>query len=299
MDRSSADERLPSCATMGTTDTATSPLSSYARNEYSQYGEDGILLRIFDLLGVDRGWCAEFGAWDGIYLSNTHNLIKNHGWQAVLIEADPTKFRDLQNNAPVGVTCLNRRVSFDPPDNLDELLAQTDAPADLDLLSIDIDGNDYHVWDTLHAYRPKIVVIEINPTMPNHIEFVQARDMNVKHGSSLLAMTNLGLKKGYQLAAATTCNAILAREDVFPALGVTDNAPDTLRPGREDETSLLHLFDGTLALAGRTRHPWNGMELRDRRVQILPARLRTYTPEASQLMRKLQSLWAWLYTRRP
>ena len=135
--------------------------------------------------------------------------------------------------------------------------------------------------------------------MPNHIEFVQARDMAVKHGSSLLAMSGLGVRKGYLLAAVTACNAILAREDVFASLGVEDNSPDSLRPGHQDETSILHLFDGTLVVAGRTHHPWNGMELLDRRIQLLPAHLRTYSPEASPRMRKLQAIWAWLYEHRP
>jgi hypothetical protein len=94
---------------MGTLETPApaSGLSGYARDEFSQNGEDGILGRIFELLGVSQGSCVEFGAWDGIHLSNTRNLIENDGWQAVLIEADPVKFRDLQQNARTfpGVTC--------------------------------------------------------------------------------------------------------------------------------------------------------------------------------------------------
>jgi hypothetical protein len=112
-------------------------------------------------------------------------------------------------------------------------------------------------------------------------------------------MSTLGRRKGYQLAAVTACNAILAREDLFPSLGVEDNALDALRPWHQDETSILHLFDGTLVVAGRTRHPWNGMEILNRRVQLLPSKLRTYSPEASPRMRKLQAIWAWLYEHRP
>jgi hypothetical protein len=281
--------------------TASSTLSTYARDEHSQNGEDGILERIFELLDVTEGWSVEFGAWDGVHLSNTRNLIESHGWRAVLIEASADKFRELEENSRpfAGVTCLNRFVTFDPPDDLDGILGRTDVPEDLDLLSIDVDGGDYHIWESLRSYRPKVVVIEINPTMPNHVEFVQARDMTVQHGSSLLAMVGLGARKGYQLAAVTTSNAIFARDDVFPSLGVTDNAPDTLRPGHEHETSILHLFDGTLAVAGRRRHPWNGMELRDARIQLLPSPLRVYTPDASPRMRRLQALWAWLYRYRP
>jgi hypothetical protein len=288
---------------MGTADETMAPstLSSHANDEFSQNGEDGILRRIFDMLAVSQGWCVEFGAWDGVYLSNTHNLIKNHGWRGVLIEADSAKFESLKQNARpyAGVTCINRLVGFDPPHNLDGILAQTDVPNGFDLLSIDIDGNDYHVWDSVRVYRPKVVVIEINPTIPNHIEFVQARDLAVKHGSSLLAMVKLGARKGYQLAAAPGCNAIFARDDIFPGLDIEDNAIETLRPGREHETSILHLFDGTLAIAGRTQHPWNGMELRESRIQLLPSRLRTYREDASPRMRKLQGLWGWLYRHRP
>jgi hypothetical protein len=276
-------------------------VQEHARDVYSQNGEDGILERIFDLLGVTQGWCVEFGAWDGVHLSNTRHLIEHRGWNAVLIEASAHKFAELEENSRPfpGVTCVRRFVTFDPPDDLDGILVATPIPSDFELLSIDVDGNDFHIWESLRNYRPKIVVIEINPTMPNHVDFVQARDMSVQHGSSLAAMVRLGRQKGYELAAVTTSNAILARDDVFPSLGVTDNASDTLRPGHEHETSLLHLFDGTLALAGRTRHPWNGMELRDARVQILPALLRIYTPDASARVQRLQNLWAWLYRHRP
>jgi hypothetical protein len=281
--------------------TTRTDLPSFARDRFSQNGEDGILERIFALLDVSEGWCVEFGAWDGIHLSNTRNLIEHHRWRAILIEADPDKFIELQQNSRAlpDVTCLNKLVGFDPPDNLDGILATTPVPTDLDLLSIDIDGNDYHVWSGLRSYTPKVVVIELNPTIPNHVAFTQQRDMGVAHGSSLLALTQLGLQKGYELGAVTTSNAIFVRDDLFPALGVTDNSLDALRPGHEHETSILHLFDGTLALAGRTRHPWNGMELREARIQLLPARLRVYTPEASPHIKRLQRLWAWLYRHRP
>ena len=280
---------------------STSALADYGRDVHSQNGEDGILERIFELLGVRHGWCVEFGAWDGIHLSNTRHLIEEHEWNAVLVEASPEKFAELEANSRAfpGVSCVQRFVTFDPPDHLEAILAEAAVPEDFDLLSIDVDGADYHIWEGLKSYRPKVVVIEINPTIPNHIEFVQARDMSVQHGSSLLAMVNLGRRKDYELAAVTTSNGIFVRNDLFPSLGVGDNRLDTLRPGHEHETSLLHLFDGTLLLAGRTRHPWNGVELRNARVQILPRPLRAYSPDASPRMRRLQALWAWLYRRRP
>ena len=144
------------------------------------------------------GWFVEFGAWDGVHLSNTRHLIENGGWNAVLIEASTQKFAELEENSRAfpGVTCLRRFVTFDPPDNLDGILAGTAIPADFELLSIDMDGNDFHIWGSLRSYRPKIVLIEINPTMPNHVDFVQARDMSVQHRSSLAATVRLGRHKG-------------------------------------------------------------------------------------------------------
>ncbi len=276
-------------------------LDAYAFDRYSQNGEDGILDRIFELLEVTDGWCVEFGAVDGVHLSNTHHQIKERGWRAVLIEPDLREFAKLTVNMSEfeGVTCVNSFVRFEPPDDLDGILATTQIPHDFALLSIDVDGIDYHIWDSLTRYRPRVVVIEINPTMPNHVAFVQARDPTVRHGSSLQAVVNLGTQKGYSLVATTTSNAIFVRDELFSRLGVTDNSLDTLRPGHEHETSILHLYDGTLVLAGRTRHPWNGLELRNSRIQILPRLLRAYSPEASPRIRKLERLWHWLYKNRP
>jgi hypothetical protein len=89
-------------------------LLAFARNVVSQTGEDGILEKIFEVMGIALGWCVEFGAWDGKHLSNTYNLIANHGWSGVLIEADKKKYQELQStycDAP-HVVALNKLVSI-------------------------------------------------------------------------------------------------------------------------------------------------------------------------------------------
>ena len=93
------------------------------------------------------------------------------------------------------VICVNKFVGFDETDSLDTILRQTDIPSDFDVLSVDIDGNDYHVWDAARQYKPKIVVIEFNPTIPSSVEFVQPRDFGVTQGSSILSITKLA--KGF------------------------------------------------------------------------------------------------------
>ena len=67
----------------------------YNYNIYSQNGEDGVIEELLNRLNITNGWVCEFGAWDGIHLSNTFNLIKNKSFNAVLIEGDKNKYIDL------------------------------------------------------------------------------------------------------------------------------------------------------------------------------------------------------------
>src|SRR3569832_196899 len=129
-------------------------LLDYKRNVYSQYGEDGIIEKIVNILPEDERWCVEFGAWDGLHLTNTRNLIESLGFSAVLIEADKSRFSALQKNYAynTNIISLNRFVGFDDDDNLDEILKKTPVPKDFTLLSIDIDGIDYHVWQAGECY---------------------------------------------------------------------------------------------------------------------------------------------------
>ena len=78
-------------------------LSQFQRNIHSQFGEDGIIEEILNRIGQGctlDNWCVEFGAWDGIHLSNTCNLIKTKNYKAVLIEGDLNRHKDLCKNFP-------------------------------------------------------------------------------------------------------------------------------------------------------------------------------------------------------
>ena len=70
---------------------------------------------------------------------------------------------------------------------MDALMAKTTAPADLDMMSVDIDGNDLHVWNVPTKYKPRLVVVEFNPSASNELYFVQERDYSLNQGASLLA----------------------------------------------------------------------------------------------------------------
>ena len=136
-------------------------LLDHAKNVYSQTGEDGILAAILETIVTRDKWCVEFGAWDGQHFSNTCNLIENSGYSAVLIEGSKERFKDLlkRHGKNSKVFALNKLVGFKPNDGLDSLLTSVPIPKDFDFLSIDIDGNDYHVWSGLSSYTPKVVCI--------------------------------------------------------------------------------------------------------------------------------------------
>ncbi len=207
------------------------PLLEFQENVTSQCGEDGVIRRALGVIGQRDGWCVEFGAADGRYASNTHTLITREEYSAVLIESDAGLFDELERayRQRPAVTTLHKHVGFEGPDRLDAILAQTPIPNDFDLLSIDIDGNDYHVWEALSEYRPKLVVIEFNPTIPNEVDFVQARDASVAQGSSLTALARLAGSRGYRLIHATTVNGFFVDEKYFDQFAIADDSPASLR----------------------------------------------------------------------
>ena len=179
-------------------------LIQYARDFTSQNGEDGIIRKIFDdilppLKNDDgsignRRYCVDVGAWDGRHLSNTFSLLvpsdpsRQDGsanddsspslcsWRGILIEADPDRFQELRGlHEQLGNICVDETVSSDPTskDSLVSILRREapELPMDFDFLCIDVDGSDYWLLHEIfqHGYRPKVVCIESNPTMPNDL----------------------------------------------------------------------------------------------------------------------------------
>jgi hypothetical protein len=256
------------------------PLRRYEANVTSDCGEDGVIARALALIGERDGWCCEFGDWDGRHASNTWSLIDGAGYRAVLIESDLERFAALGRThaAREGITALHRLVGFEGPDRLDVLLGATAIPRDFDLLCIDIDGNDYHVWEALTEYRPKLVVVEYNPTIPNEVEFVQARDPTVAQGASLAALAALAAGKGYRLVHATVVNAFFVDAAYFPRFQIADASPAALRADLSQITWMFQTYDGRLHFAGYARARWHGVPLDPRRLQLVPRPLRGFPP---------------------
>ena len=173
-------------------------LLAYRNNVHSQMGEDGIVEAILSRVPTVDGWCVEFGAWDGIHLSNTRNLIESKGYRGVLIEANKRSFAQLKENTKTlpGVTAIEAFVGFTEQDSLDVLLSRTTCPRDFDFLSIDVDGNDIHIWRAIKQYRAKLICIEYNPTIPTEIVFEQPAGPKINWGCSLAALVQARQRKG-------------------------------------------------------------------------------------------------------
>jgi hypothetical protein len=272
-------------------------LAGFRHNACSQTGEDGVIERALQVLPHRDQWCVEFGAWDGRHLSNVRNLIDNRGYSAILIEGSRSRFADLQRHCAgnANVIPINRFVGFTAHDSLDAILRSTPIPQDFDFLSIDIDGNDYHVWKAISHYRPRLVCIEFNPTIPTEVHFVQPADPTVNQGASLLALVELGKAKGYELVCVLPFNAFFVRSEDFPLFGIEDNSPHALRTDLSYVTFLFSGFDGRLFLCGNRTLPWHGLKLNAAPMQRLPRILQRYPGNytgSQRLLRRLHRLWS-------
>ena len=258
-------------------------LLEHRSNITSSHGEDGIIAKIFETIGEDSKWCVELGALNGLHDSNVWSLIQQKGWSGVLIEADPTYFEKLVSEYVElpGAHCVKEFVSFEGEHSLDAIFARTPMPRLFDLLSLDIDGNEYHLWESLVQYSPRVLVVEFNPSIPNDVTFVQPRDMSVYQGSSLRAFVALGKEKGYELVCANEANAFFVRAEDLPRFNISDNSIDAIRTDHQFETKLFQLYDGTLMIAGNDRLLWHNQTIDVRKLQVFPEHKRQYPARIS------------------
>lgn len=198
-------------------------IQMHRSRHFSQGGEDGavafLLARLGNRVRLSR-FFVEFGAWDGIHLSNTYALAKLHHFSGLYIEGDAERFKQLQGNFAdhKNIGCVNKYVEIDGRNSLQNLFDEYKVPIDFDFLSIDIDGNDYQVWRSLIDHKPKIVVIEMNIRVKPGIFEVNDPESAFEwgiSGSSISSLCALASNKGYALISCVGCNAIYIRCDLL------------------------------------------------------------------------------------
>lgn len=236
-------------------------LNQYRHNINSQNGEDGVLSYIFDVIGTTSCYAVEFGGWDGIFLSNVRNLIMERGFSGLFIEGVPERAEDGRKNYESidRVEMVNAFVEFEGENTLDAILDRANTPKEIDIMSIDIDGYDYHVWDALKKYRPRVVIIEHNNYIPKDVLFVNPRQTDVFKGNSAYALVSLGISKGYSLVAVFGCNCIFVLNEELSKFPVFDNSLEALLQDSSSTASRsFQCFDMSLySLSMQDNYIWN------------------------------------------
>lgn len=201
-------------------------LSEVEFKVFSQFGDDGILQYLIWRTQISGEECSfvEFGVQDYCE-SNTRFLLYNDNWRGLVLDGDAGNIAVIRASEYYWRHSLTAVQAFIDKDNIDSLLRQHGFTGDIGLLSIDIDGNDYWVWQAISAVRPVIVVIEYNATfgdsravtIPYDATFVRssAHYSNLYWGTSIAALKHLADEKGYVFVGTNSAgnNAYFVRAD--------------------------------------------------------------------------------------
>ena len=212
------------------------PITETGFKVFSQFEEDGYLLFIFSIIGHGKKTFIEIGANDGIN-SNCSNLCIHFGWTGLFFEGDNTLIKRGRKFYSKYPTPYHAKPIFKQAiitrENINQLIKEGGLEGEMDLLSIDIDGNDYWIWDAITQVNPRVVIIEthvefgMNPiVVPYDANYMYPGKHPVYHGASPAAMQILANKKGYRLVATNELgiNHIYVRndlaEDLIPEINV-------------------------------------------------------------------------------
>ncbi len=222
--------------------------NAWERSFYSQNGEDGILKEIFLRIGHTNRFFVEFGVGDGSEC-NTAMLAREYGWSGLMIEGGEDLYSRLSDNYGA-IPRVKTKHAFISRENIIALFQEANVPAEFDLLSVDIDGNDYWVWERLAtAYRPRVVVIEYNASIPPPKRWVMQYnaehrwDLTTYFGASLESLAALGSRLGYALIGTEShgVNAIFVRSELLDGAGLAGLSPrEAYHPPRYGTFGIRH-----------------------------------------------------------
>jgi len=175
---------------------------------FAQYNEDKIIIDLFFKKNIKSGVFIEFGAWDGVHLSNC-KLLADHNWSGFFIEGNSLRFEECKKNYKDNnkIKVLNKFI--DEKYSLNDLIKENNIDR-IDVLSIDIDGKDLTELKRLTLVKPKVIIIEYNSTIPFDIE---CEDNIGGNGSSYLSINNHLFKNNYELINFTASNLIFIEKD--------------------------------------------------------------------------------------
>jgi hypothetical protein len=201
-------------------------LTAHGFTAYSQADEDGMIQELFRRIGFTDRRFIEFGCGDGLENNTVYLLLT--GWSGLWMDGSAEGMSHIRTQfAPyVDAGKLQLKQAFLTRDNINDTIREAGYAGGIDLLSIDIDGNDYWLWEALTVVAPRAVIVEYNATFRPPHKIVQAYDE--KHcwnstnyfGASLKALEELGARKGYDLVGCCYAgtNAFFVRRDLCRGL---------------------------------------------------------------------------------
>ena len=197
-------------------------------NVTSQYGEDGVIHFLAEVLGSDvRKVCCEVGAGDGKTFSNVYSLWKKKGWDALLIEGAGGRFAGLLSECAgfANAHPVNEKIAATGKQSIESIAKRHGLSLDDGLLVVDIDSFDYHVINNIGGMRPAICVVEFNNSIPPWIDYWDPEGtVFLRH--SLKALCRAAKRHHYQLVASTITNGIFVREDLAAKHGIQPCEPE-------------------------------------------------------------------------
>ena len=200
-------------------------LDDVAFQVFSQYGEDGIIQYVISKIEIPNKIFIEFGV-EYYTESNTRFLLINNSWRGMVIDGNKQNIRFIKTDLIYWKYDITAYCDFITKENINTLISNYTSCSDIGLLSIDIDGNDYWVWDAIEVVQPRIIICEYNSTfgaaekvtVPYVPDFEQtkAHFSNLYYGASLAALCHLAEKKGYDFIGtpSTGVNAFFVRKDL-------------------------------------------------------------------------------------
>jgi hypothetical protein len=199
-------------------------LNDYEFRVFSQWGEDGIIQHLVRSLDIPRKYFVEFGVQD-YREANTRFLLVNNNWSGLVIDSSAANVERITKDMIYWAYDLTPVEAFVTRDNINELLRKNAVTGEIGLLSIDIDGNDFWVWQAIEVISPVIVVIEYNyrfgqqaaVTIPYKEKFDRSKTDHapIYFGASLQALCWLAKRKGYVFVGCSSngVNAFFVRRD--------------------------------------------------------------------------------------
>ncbi|MDU8945547.1 hypothetical protein [Ovoidimarina sediminis] len=201
-------------------------LSDYEWRVFSQWGEDGIIQFLIREVEIQNKTFVEFGVED-FFESNCRYLLMSSDWQGFVIDGSGENMLRLKNSYFYWKHDLQSVAAFVDKENINELLSQSNFDRDLGILSIDIDGNDYHILKAINVFEPRIIISEFNPyfgtdraiSVPYDPGFyrTEKHHSNLYFGASIKAIEHVLSEKGYTLVGTgmTGNNAYFVRNDLI------------------------------------------------------------------------------------